>query len=587
MPSRALLLLALVSTAVLTACPKKCDSSTCAAGCCDASGTCATPSANACGTAGAQCVSCFLGQVCQVGACVPAGGTGGSSGGLGGGSGGGSGGTGGGTGGFGGGGSSTDALTGYRAVAASYCAWYARCGNLSQAQVADCTAYFLISFVGSAASEAQLLNYSLPGADACARAFDTLACTGSTPTECSAVSYGGVGVVATGGACIASSEECASTNDGCLGTTCPRTCQTTAQGGNGQPCRRAMGSVACDSGLFCNDLTVCEAKRLAGAACAPYGNAQCQSGLCENQLCVALPTAGAACRSTYPRCSPGTWCSSNVCLASKTAGLACAGYSDECLAPLQCISGSCATPAGVGAPCRSYSSCQPDLACDSILRTCQERVPVQTGGQCTNDARYCTSPSVCLGERANPDGGVGTLGTCTVPQLGGLCSSTGECPDRSFCDATSHCVTSVTGSACSYSSRHCPTSDYCSSTNTCAPRFATGAQCDSMEQDSCLVVTDHCVTGAGDAVQRCRPVANQGGACGEDYGCAALLRCLNNVCSQVGHIGQACSSSGCLEGACSDGGCIAPQPVGQPCRGYGECASGVCVSDTCRATACP
>jgi hypothetical protein len=130
-------------------------------------------------------------------------------------------------------------------------------------------------------------------------------------------------------------------------------------------------------------------------------------------------------------------------------------------------------------------------------------------------------------------------------------------------------------------------SDYCSSTNTCAPRFATGAQCDSMELDSCLAATDHCVISATDSVLRCRPVANQGGACGEDYGCSALLRCINNVCSQVGHIGQACSSSGCFEGACSDGGCVAPLPVGQPCRGYTECSSGVCVSDTCRATACP
>ena len=584
MPSRALLLLVVLSTGTLTACQKKCDSSNCAAGCCDASGACVTPSANACGTAGAQCVGCFLGQVCQVGACVPGAGTGGSSGGLGGGSGGGTGGgAGGGTGGFGGGGS--DALNGYRAVAASYCGWYARCGSLSPSQVTDCTAYFLASFVGSANSEAQLHNYSLPGADACARAFDSLACGGSTPTECNGVPYGAGGAVTTGGACIASSSECASINDVCGGATCPRTCQPSPQGGNGQPCRRS-GTTTCDSGLFCNDQTICEAKRLAGAVCAPYWG-QCQSGLCENQLCVALPAAGAACRSAYPRCGPGTWCSSNVCTASKASGQSCIGYTDECLAPLQCISGSCATPAGVGAPCKGFSSCQSNLTCDQILRTCQERLPVQTGGQCSNDARYCASPSVCLGERTNPDGGVGQLGSCAIPQLGGMCSSTGECPNRSFCDATSHCVTSTTGSACSYSSSHCSTSDYCGSTNTCAPRFATAAQCDSTELDSCLVPTDRCVIGATDPALRCRPVASVGGACGQDDGCAPLLRCIQNVCSQVGHIGQACSSLGCLEGACSDGGCIAPQPVGQPCRGYTECASGVCINDTCRATACP
>lgn len=72
----------------------KCNQSTCASGCCDASGACKSANNLTCGTAGAMCMACGLGQTCFSGSC-----TGGTGGGSGGGSGGGQGGgtTGGGT----------------------------------------------------------------------------------------------------------------------------------------------------------------------------------------------------------------------------------------------------------------------------------------------------------------------------------------------------------------------------------------------------------------------------------------------------------------------------------------------------------
>ncbi|MCC6337100.1 MAG: hypothetical protein IT380_24290 [Myxococcales bacterium] len=94
---------------------KTCNASTCATGCCDAMGTCQPSGSNTyCGSGGALCVSCPLGQFCSLGLCVgnstgggaagggqgggaAGGGTGGGA--TGGGVGGGGGGTGGGTGG--------------------------------------------------------------------------------------------------------------------------------------------------------------------------------------------------------------------------------------------------------------------------------------------------------------------------------------------------------------------------------------------------------------------------------------------------------------------------------------------------------
>ena len=48
-----------------------CSASTCG-GCCDLSGQCQQPSAQACGTFGGQCLSCAEGQACEAGACVKA-----------------------------------------------------------------------------------------------------------------------------------------------------------------------------------------------------------------------------------------------------------------------------------------------------------------------------------------------------------------------------------------------------------------------------------------------------------------------------------------------------------------------------------
>ncbi|MCC6333869.1 MAG: hypothetical protein IT380_07760 [Myxococcales bacterium] len=82
-----------------------CNASTCSLGCCDANGTCQTPSQIACGQQGQACQQCVLGQFCSLGVCLSVSNGGGAGGGFGGGTGGGvGGGVGGGTGGGVGGG---------------------------------------------------------------------------------------------------------------------------------------------------------------------------------------------------------------------------------------------------------------------------------------------------------------------------------------------------------------------------------------------------------------------------------------------------------------------------------------------------
>lgn len=522
-------------------------------------------------------MACFPGQVCQ-GTCVPGSGTGGSGGG---GGGSGTGGSGGGGSGGGGGAAGIDALRGYQIIFEANCRHLARCGSLSQSSIADCVTSSLRQLAQGALSEAQLHNFTIWGTEACARSLDAKSCSSSGAPACIEALTSTLGAVQTGGACMNNSAECQSPLDSCAGATCPKTCQTVPQGGIGQPCRRATWA-DCESGLFCNEQDICEAQRASGAACE--GPLQCQSGGCQNRACLALPGVGMPCRSTWPTCTRGSYCdsSSGLCTALKGSGAPCSA--DECASGLACSSGFCRMPGGVGSVCGDSSSCVEGLRCDDVLRTCQKVVSVQTGGQCA-DAHRCQWPEVCVGPRINPDGGVGQLGTCAVPQLGGACSHTFQCPESSFCDPSSHCAPSSVGSPCS-GSEYCRTADYCGSTATCTPRFATGAQCDARHVDSCLATSDRCVAGANDPVLRCRPLAGVGSPCAGNSSCLTLLRCVNKICVAMGNVGGPCSGL-CFTGACVGGTCVPPLPTGRPCTGYTECQSGICIDGTCRDAVCP
>ncbi len=99
--------------------PAKCNATNCAFGCCDATGSCQAGSAGSqCGASGNTCMSCALGQSCNLGTCTLTGftGTGGSGGNTGGGSG-------------GGGGTSDPLCTRFSNAATSFFSGRATCSN--------------------------------------------------------------------------------------------------------------------------------------------------------------------------------------------------------------------------------------------------------------------------------------------------------------------------------------------------------------------------------------------------------------------------------------------------------------------------
>ena len=497
-------------------------------------------------------------------------------------------------------GGSTDALSGYRAMATADCGWMARCGLIASAQVADCATGLLRHYTGQYLLP-QYSSFAVSGVEACVSAFDSRSCTDpfwyyDLPQECFAL--GAKATVKTGETCAFSPYECASPLDSCTGTTCPRTCQTVPQGANGQPCRRGEAESQCDSGLFCNGQFVCEPKKPVGASCRDRWDAssECLSGECGAigsdgvGTCAVLPGAGLAC-SASGSCTEGTFCGSNfVCAPKRGVGEVCdPARGNQCARPLWCGGGICRQPGHIGSACAGSSECASPTRCDAILRSCQALTEVPAGGQCTGGSRDCEPGVKCVGERTQPDGGVGSLGVCTVPTPGSPCDGSDECPDRTFCDATRRCAPAVTGSPCARSG-NCQTADYCGSTRTCAPRFASGALCEEgYEGATCLVATERCVSGATDAVARCRPLGGVGAACGSILGCQPFLPCMNGRCREAGHLGQPCyfpEEAGCFEGACVDGVCVGPLPAGRRCTDFKDCDSEICIDGACRAAAC-
>src|SRR5687768_10890829 len=173
--------------------------------------------------------------------------------------------------------------------------------------------------------------------------------------------------------------------------------------------------------------------------------------------CAALPTNGQPCAYSYDRdCAQGTYCDTSrqpqlcrtegtctadfmcsrgrvcnlttrTCRASAPQGQACS-TSRVCPTGQVCIGGVCDAPLGIGEQCRSTSECVDGAWCDTVLRICLNPIQVSSGAACTNAAFYCGSGERCFGASSNPDGGVGTTGTCRAPRIGDVCSIGQRCP---------------------------------------------------------------------------------------------------------------------------------------------------------------
>lgn len=610
----------LISFVPSCSCGQKCGPGTCA-GCCDSAGTCqAGALANACGANGTSCTVCAPTQTCSGGFCT--------GGGTGGGSGGGAGG--------GGGGGGVGTLTFDQFCSQfsdAYCSLLVTCKVVDPAGKADCITYFTRFVCDSSRPSVNKGYQSFDGnaGSACVASMQSASCnTGTGPGDaCNSVMAGASGQ---GQGCYSRSD-CKDTLT-CSGTGCSKSCKSS--GGLNEPCNYGF----CDTGYWCDKATdTCRAPQGPGGSCSTSWGYECDGKVayCDTtqKLCVALPGNGQPCRSSgYPECNSTSYCdyaaTPDTCRSRLSVGQQCSSTyqcvdtafcdysqspwscqprrasggnctsSDQCQSGLRCQSNLCTPLAPEGQRCASGSDCQTSLSCDDVLRTCQTFAGVDAGASCTDDTRYCRGGDYnCKGAAVNPDGGVGTVGTCALKALNDPCTSHYDCPDQSFCNAgvggSGTCQAAVSGSPCS-SSTNCPANHYCATSKLCSPLIAQGQPCDPRNYQSCQSPT------------QCKTVQADGGSvCGEPGGanssclttgssqCKFPYECVSGLCTSVGHSGERCAQQGfCISGACSGRNADAGIPGtcgpyftdGQTCRDSYECASLRCELRTCQA-ACP
>jgi hypothetical protein len=513
----------------------------------------------------------------------------------------------------------------------AYCSSMITCGQIEASFKADCVTYLKKYTCGvneqSVTKGYQTFDKTLAATCLADLKAATATCgsTGSSP--CS----GMFKPASTTNAPCLTGGDCVDANAACVGTGCAKTCQIA--GTLGLPC---IGGYSCQTGSWCDQAAnICKAPQPAGSACTTSYGSECDgNSYCDTiqKKCVALPGVGVACRSTgYPSCNSSTYCDYATtpaqCKAFLTTGQACSsstpcgpnGYcsyvaptgcqprkpvsaacslTSECQQNLKCTGGFCAAQSPTGGPCASTGDCVSATYCDTVTRTCQVYKSVAIGGTCTDSTLYCSSSSaICRGAVKNPDGGVGTTGTCQNTAVGDSCAYYYGCPQGATClktpaDAgTGTCTTSVVGSPCS-SSQNCPTGNYCATTG-CAPMTAAGLPCSNTSQ---CVSPAACRFNSPDAGV-CTLPGGQGASCdgGSSSECKALLECIGGVCSPTMTTGAPCSSYGmCLAGACDGanpdagirGTCGAYRAEGAPCSTYIECASSNCSAGKCAAV-CP
>lgn len=597
-----------LSSAVFVACPPPagCNAASCPTGCCDAAGRCQSAGNQTCGRNGQSCVACSLTEACNAGVCQSTGAgagaaTGGGTAGTGGGfaAGGGSG-TGGGS-----AGSFSVFLTNF---ANAYCQYASRCNQIPAAGVADCAAllrpFFAISgggFSSLGGSErsvaAGYATFDGARGQACLAAVAAASCSTGPSADCSDLTRP---AAALNGACF-NDFDCVDRGLTCNGAPCMRRC--TAGGNLGEACRRdgsCTSPFVCVSGTCANEPapgTACS-----GDTCGP--RQRCTQGRCE-----ALPTVGMPCPDF--RCAPGAYCSSSTCVAVKPVNSACFSsqecesgllcraqrcsppgdvgapctFAGECLEGLSCNNRQCAMPGLMGARCVTNFDCAPGLGCDDVLKICRATTTVASGGACSSTQR-CTSDQ-CRNKRTNPDGGVGTPGTCGQSQTGDACATNGDCANANYCESGSRtCQAAGAATPCN-SASNCRSTDYCTTSNVCATRAAAGQVCDSNRSDSCAAANELCLETSTAGVSRCQRLPTLGESCVSR--CAMPSACVGGTCVATGRIGQPCAPSfpiGCLQGDCRnvDGGlgggsgavCAAPMPNGSDCRAETGCQSGHC-----------
>jgi hypothetical protein len=199
----------------------------------------------------------------------------------------------------------------------------------------------------------------------------------------------------------------------------------------------------------------------------------------------------------------------------------------------------------------------------------------------------------------NPDGGVGTQGTCQLAMLGDPCQgSSYNCPSQSYCSSTDggtgSCVASTHSSPCN-SSSNCLQGDYCGSTGNCTPLGTTGQPCSG--SGSCTSGLQ-CVTQTADAGQSglCGTLGGLNASCAGENSCLFPYTCIGGHCTESGHPNEPCINGfACFSGACQQDAGISgfglctggKRADGEMCFYPTDCQSGNCVGFSVCGPGCP
>lgn len=519
-----------------------------------------------------------------------------------------------------------------QSFASTYCDALVSCGYMDGVARPACLSYFVNGdcFQSGTSIAKGYSTFDAQAANSCLASLQLML------NECSLGASACTDVTkpaSTNGAGCISEDDCTDPNSGCGGAgVCARTCSPA--GGANQPC---IDGARCNSGLYCDSLAgLCKTPQPAGSTCTASN--QCDSNsYCDfnQQKCVALPTGGQPCTTQY-QCASTAYCDFSsqpyTCRVAATIGQPCSGtqctadaYCDyslttptcaakkqggsSCTSPSQCASGRCEanicrTPASEGQPCRLFTDCQTGLYCDDVSKVCTRyALNLQSGATCTGHTLNCSSPYVCKGANRNPDGGVGTSGTCGTPALNDACRQHYECPRSAYCSATDGgvgaCQTAALGTSCG-SSYNCLPEHYCNESAagiTCASRVAANQPCNPSSEDNPCVKPNHCVP-TSDTTAVCKALGTTGSPCFPNApgnsDCSLLHECVSGQCQPVGLLGQPCLQGGeCLEGACTGadagvrGTCGAPRSDGARCSpsNASDCA-GFCDSVTTTCATC-
>ncbi len=315
--------------------------------------------------------------------------------------------------------------------------------------------------------------------------------------------------------------------------------------------------------LYCDKPAgVCKANPATQKACAPLGDPQCSTTVCEPKTgaCTVVPkNEGGPCEAD------GSWCTNldvcaagsckpapNKCPCQADADCAAAEDGNPCNGTLYCDigSGNCLVNPATVPKCKGDGAgpCKPEQ-CDPKDGSCKP-LPLPDGVTCDSDDFVCTFETC-------------QQGNCTFVAQACLCWEDGDCTqfeDADLCNGKLYC--NKGGEAAH-----------------CAINPASIVTCPAPLPDACTVGQCNPATGACDAVP-----TNGGGDCNDQNACTSGDSCVGVNCVGTAVPANTCDDgNACTTDACAPAtGCTHAPLSTVPCNDGNACtADELCLVGTC------